>query len=388
MSSVLITNAQLRKSLSAVRSLGARGIKTVVCDETIFTPAGFSRFCTKNMAYPNPRRYPEKFYSWLLDTLRRYKCNVLFPMDDDTLEVVMQNKEELEKECLLPLPSIESYHIACDKTKSVEFVLKAGVSCPRTVYPQSEEDLFKAVAELAFPLVIKPRKSSGSRGIRIVNNKEELMCEYKSVSEAFSQPQVQEYIGNGDRYDVCMIFSKDNEIRASFIQKELRHFPVDTGPSTLQESVLYPELLEMAMKIMSKLKWYGVVEIEFMIDSRDNKPKFMEINPRFWNSLHMATLAGIDFPWMLYKIATEGDVEKAFSYEIGVKCQWLLPGDILHYIFNKNRRKMQPPLFGGKKYKMHDDIISKNDFLPVFGFILACFRYLFDINKWIFLFKR
>jgi len=32
------------------------------------------------------------------------------------------------------------------------------------------------------------------------------------------------------------------------------------------------------------LDWHGVAMVEFWIDSRDGKPKLMEINPRFWGT--------------------------------------------------------------------------------------------------------
>ena len=49
---------------------------------------------------------------------------------------------------------------------------------------------------------------------------------------------------------------------------------------------------------------------------------------------------------------------------------------------------MQPPFLAGKKYGVYDDIISSKDPLPTLGFILACLRYLFDINMWKLIFKR
>ena len=37
-----------------------------------------------------------------------------------------------------------------------------------------------------------------------------------------------------------------------------------------------------------------------------NEPKLIEVNPRFWGSLALAIYAGIDFPYLLYKLAMEG----------------------------------------------------------------------------------
>jgi len=388
MKTVLLTNGQQRKTLAVARSLGKRGIRVITSDETYMNPTGFSKYCHKSLVYPNPKTYPEKFYNWLCETIVKYECDVLFPMDDDTLDIVMENLEELNRLCIVPVSSIESYHIASDKGNSTRLAEEVKVPCPKTLYIKDLSELEKVEEVLSFPMIIKPRKSSGSRGIRVVCNKADLIEHYNIIHKDHLYPIIQECIGLGTRYDVCLLFDKNNKLKASFTQKELRHFPVEMGPSTLQQSIVYPEIEEMALKIMNKLKWYGIIEFEFMLDSNDGKIKFMEINPRFWASLQMSIYSGVDFPWLLYNIAIGENIKKHISYDTGIMCRWLLPGDILHFISNKERNKMMPPIWGGKKYKVYDDILSKDDPLPLLGFILACIRYAFDIKMWKLMFKR
>jgi len=102
----------------------------------------------------------------------------------------------------------------------------------------------------------------------------------------------------------------------------------------------------------------------------------------------MGINAGVDFPWLLYKIAVDGDVEPVKQYQTGIMCRNLLPGDILHYIFNNDRKNMNPPFWSGKSDGIRDDIISKDDPMPIVGFITACLRYLFDKRMWKFLLRR
>jgi predicted ATP-grasp superfamily ATP-dependent carboligase len=64
--------------------------------------------------------------------------------------------------------------------------------------------------------------------------------------------------------------------------------------------------------------------VEFKLDRRDGIPKLMEINGRFWNSLPLAIAAGVDFPFLLYQMATAGDAPECFNYRVGVKSRWLL----------------------------------------------------------------
>lgn len=385
---VLLTNGQQRKTLAVVRSLGIRNIKVIVAEETRFNPSAFSKYCCKSLVSPSAKKNPNEYYNWLCEVLIEYKCDVMFPMDDDVFEIVMKNERELLKICSIVLPTMQNYLRASDKSNATKLAREVGVPCPQTLHPKKLCDLLSLIEPMKFPLVIKPRVSSGSRGIRIVNNREEFIKVYLEIHDIYEFPIIQEYIGIGDRYDVCLLFDNDNKLKAQFVQREIRHFPIDIGPSTMQESVEAPVVLEYALRIMKNLPWKGIVELEFIVDAKDNKFKFMEINPRFWGSLQMAITAGVDFPWMLYNLSGEGKIDATFKYKSGLMCSWLLPGDILHFIANKDRKKMNPPFLAGKKYGAHDDIISTKDPLPVPGFILACFRYLFDKNMWKLIFKR
>lgn len=381
MSFVLLTDAQQRKTLAATRSLGKRGVKVLAAERTRFTPTAFSRYCHRHLVSPVPADR-EAYIHWLRRTLAQYPCDLVVPMDDETMRVVMEHREELEACCRLPLPPAASYRVAADKGLAVRAASAAGLDCPETFLPRSREEVSRLSGNLRYPVVIKPRQSSGSRGIRIVRDRTELTETYAAVHQVYPEPLIQEYIPQGDRYDVCLLFGRNQEVKASFVQKEIRHFPLEMGPSTVQESVWCPALLKQALDLMRRLPWFGVVEIEFMIDPRDGRAKFMEINPRFWNSLQAAIQAGVDFPWLLYRLALGQEVETVSTYQTGIKCRWLLPGDLLHFLTNRDRARMDPPFWSGRKQDVYDDLVSLSDPLPVVGFCLACLRYFPDPGMW------
>jgi biotin carboxylase len=258
------------------------------------------------------------------------------------------------------------------------------VPVPSTLFPDGpdDEELRRAGRSLGYPLVIKPRHSSGSRGIRVVRSEAELLRSYPETHSSYPNPILQQYIEPGPRYDVCLLMDGQGDVKAEFAQKELRHFPLDRGPSTLQESVLAPRLVEQAKALLRSLPWHGVAELEFMVDPRDGVPKLMEINPRFWNSVQLAVFAGVDFPWLLYRMAMGEELAPVREYEVGVRCKWLLPGDLLHFAANRDRFRMDPPVWAGKSYNVRDDICSKSDPGPMLGFGAACLRYCMSRNMW------
>ncbi|MEK7841470.1 MAG: ATP-grasp domain-containing protein, partial [Deltaproteobacteria bacterium] len=142
-----------------------------------------------------------------------------------------------------------------------------------------------------------------------------------------------------------------------------------------RESVKNDEIRDIAISLLKSLNWVGVAMVEFRVDARDGKAKLMEINPRFWGSLQLAILSGMDFPYLLYKMAVDGDVEPVWDYETGIRCRWLIPGDILHFISNPERLRLNPSFFTRTQ---GDDIISAADPMPIVGRVSSVLPFLFD----------
>jgi predicted ATP-grasp superfamily ATP-dependent carboligase len=246
-----------------------------------------------------------------------------------------------------------------------------------------------AAKKIKFPLVIKPTRSSGSRGIVYVQKEENLMEDYLSVHRTYPFPMIQEFIPpGGQSYGAFLLFNRNAEPRAVFAHRRLREFPVKGGPSTFRESVHKPELIDMSVRLLKSINWYGVAMVEYKEDPRDGQCKMMEINPRFWGSLPLSIVAGVDFPYLLYKMVMEGDIEPVMDYPEGKRCRWLLPGDILHFIFNPKRFKLEPSFFDFSKNNRYDDFISWKDPGPTLGFFIILLRNLFNINKWKHVFDR
>lgn len=385
---VLLTNGQLRKTLSVVRSLGKRNIETFSSEETIWNVSGFSKYCAKNLINPSPVKRPDDYMEWLDRTINRYGIDTLFPMDDAAMALVVKNQNHLIKKVKFTVPSETLYEMTSDKWEAVRLAENSGLDCPVTILPKNAEELESCIDKVGFPAIVKARKSSGSRGIRAVSNYDELLATYKEVNDEYPCPMIQQRIPTGPRFDVCLLFDEQSKLKASFAQKEIRHFPIEMGPSTVQQSIPLPELVAKCSKMFENIGWTGIAEVEFMLDVSTGKYVFMEINPRFWNSLELAVHCGIDFPYYLYQISRGIDPGFIAEYEEGLYCSWLLPGDILHFIFNKSRFHMDPPLLGGSAYKVHDDILSWSDPMPIAGFAAACIKYSLDPKMWKFFFKR
>jgi predicted ATP-grasp superfamily ATP-dependent carboligase len=129
----------------------------------------------------------------------------------------------------------------------------------------------------------------------------------------------------------------DGELKAAFCHRRLREKPPWGGVSVYCESVpLDQNLLEKSFALLKALDWQGVAMVEFKVDRSDGQAKLMEVNGRFWGSLQLAIDAGINFPLLLYRLATGENIPGQFEYRVGLKSRWLL-GDLDHLLIRLRR---------------------------------------------------
>jgi predicted ATP-grasp superfamily ATP-dependent carboligase len=222
-----------------------------------------------------------------------------------------------------------------------------------------------------------------------VKKRGDLISSYQSVHERYPFPLIQEWIPDGGgTFGFSALFDEASNVKAAFVHKKLRMYPVQGGPSTLREGVEHPQIMEWGLSLLKSLNWVGVGMVEFKVDPRDGVPKLMEINPRFWGSLQLAIVSGVDFPYLILRIARRESFEPVLHYEAGKRCRWLLLGDILHFLNNPNRLHLHPSFFHFFDANTSYDILSKDDPLPLLGSVATFFTFLYDAEMKRFLERR
>jgi predicted ATP-grasp superfamily ATP-dependent carboligase len=368
MSYVIVTDGRSRASVPIIRSLGRRGIKIISGDSLRICSSFFSKYTKKRIIYPDPDKYPEEFVSYMLDYVRKNDVEMIIPVRDGAAMALSKYKEELSKYTAIPLADYKTMSAARDKAQTMKIAEDIGIPHPRTEY-STHPNFSQINSSFVFPLVVKPRESSGSRGIVYVDSPQDLEKTYNEVSSKYGPSMIQEYIPYGGAYGVSMLF-REGKQKAFFTHKRLREYPPSGGPSTLRESVRHPIAEKYASDLLKHMKWHGVAMCEFRVDSRDNVPKLMEINPRFWGSLSLAIFAGVDFPYLLYNVGLGNDVESVSDYRLNVRTRWLLMGDILWFLKNPEKLKALPEFMKFRDKDLGYDIESFEDPLPAIGAIL------------------
>lgn len=389
MSKVLVTDVGGRNVVSIIRSLGRRSIEVIGAETTRWALGRFSKYCSSLLVYPSPINCPNEWLAWLINEISQHQYDMIMPVSDYCIEIIAKNRSAIEQYTKVGIIDYSTWIKAKNKALTLKIAMREHIPCPKTRFISNIDEVKEAAKQVQYPVVIKPTESTGSRGIVYVQKEECLVKHYLKVHSKFQFPMIQEFIPpGGNSYGVFMLFDQNSEPKAVFVHKRLREFPVKGGPSTLRESVHKPELVEMSKRLLKFINFYGVAMVEYKEDPRDKQCKLMEINPRFWGSLPLAIVAGVDFPYLLYKMVVEGDFEPVLDYPDGIRCRWFLPGDILHFLTNPHRFKMKPGFFNFSKNNRTDDFISWEDIGPTFGFFLIAFINIFNISKWKHVFCR
>jgi predicted ATP-grasp superfamily ATP-dependent carboligase len=363
--SVLVLDGYWNKSVAAVRSLGRFGLRVGVGECTRFATAFFSRHCARRFVHPSPVESPDAFVDALARELAGGRYDVVMPMEFSTQQVVTRHRARLSPLARIPFAEPAVAGRLNDKAEVMREAARLGIACPGTFFPSGPDEAAAMAGRLPYPVLVKPRGSSGGRGIRGVEAAGDFPAVYAEVHARYPGPIVQEWLpAGGGALGVAVLMNFDSQPRAAFAYRRLREYPLSGGPGTLRESIDDAALCDTAVTLLAAMGWTGPAMVEFKVDPRDGVPKLLEVNPRFWGSLGHAIACDVDFPVMLYKMAVAGDVAAAPAATAGIRTRSLLHGELMHFLASPDRFRMTPGLLD---FSVPDDLLSWDDPMPAFG---------------------
>jgi predicted ATP-grasp superfamily ATP-dependent carboligase len=95
----------------------------------------------------------------------------------------------------------------------------------------------------------------------------------------------------------------DGRVLASVTARRTRQYPVEFGhSSSFVETVNEPAVEDAATRLLAAMRYTGLAEVEFKYDQRDGRYKLLEVNPRVWTWHALCGAAGVDFPYLLWRV--------------------------------------------------------------------------------------
>ena len=296
------------QGLGIARSLGRRGVRVAVLDDEV-SIARTSRYVQHSLRVPTLRSTEDTIQA-LQDASRRFELDgwVLFPTREESVAAVAQHRDELARTFRVPTPTWETVRVAWDKRQTYQVADRLGIATPRCWFPRSESDLSQIKCD--GPVVIKPAikehffYATGAKAWR-ADDRAELRQKFRRATAIIPAEEVivQEVVpGDGKRQLAYCAFVKDGEPVGAMTVVRHRQHPSDFGrASTLVETVDLPELEAPSLRLLREMGYYGLVELEFKRDERDDVVKLLDVNARTWGYHSLGAASGVDFPALLHR---------------------------------------------------------------------------------------
>lgn len=237
-----------------------------------------------------------------------------------------------------------------NKRRQYELAEVVGTPYPRTLYPETMEEVQRIKHEVEYPVFVKPyyghlfREKFGGphKGFK-VDSPQALVGRFKEILPAGLQVMVQSIIlgPKTNHFKVNAYIGKTGEPLAIFTLSKIRQYPPQFGVGTLVESVRYPKLVELGLKFFRGIGYRGIGSIEFKKDERGGQFHMIELNPRLWQQNIQAPMCGINFPLIQYMDVTGQTPAPQTEFREGVKW-WDTKADFQSFWWYFRRGQLSP----------------------------------------------
>lgn len=297
-------------AVSIARSLTPDGIEVIALGTRGIDPVRRSRHCQRYVRIRSPEGgLQAAWLAWLTEHAQALPGAVLLPAEDEALELIAHHRAQLVGLGYHPFEADDQALLAMlDKADTAQIARAARLPQPHTVVVSDDESLERAVAELGFPLALKPLYSHvlarlpGWGKLEVAHDRErldELMSELRAQRV---EVLATELIPGGDDQLVSYYsyIDEHGEPLVHFCKQQLRAHPPQFGLSTYHRSFWDPEVAEAGLRFFAAAGVRGLVNVQFKRDARNGRLMLIECNHRFTAANELVRLSGINLARLTY----------------------------------------------------------------------------------------
>lgn len=304
----IVLQASGPNALGIIRGLARAGVRVLAADHDPRALGLLSRYATA-VPMADPLTEPDRFIEDLLALGRGAGAGgVLFPTHDEAIATIGPHEDAVDAVLRRPWSPWATMRRIIDKGHQHETARRIGFPVPATVTPRDDADVVAAASELRFPVVLKPRYAPEFRRrfraqVLEAHDAGELRTAWELAAEY--RPQISEVIPGGDDHLWSLGSYRDREGRAlaSFTGRKLRQWPPRFGTARSAESRWDPGLATRCHALLDALGFHGISQVEVKRDPRDGRDHLIEVNPRSWLWVGLATRSGVNLPYACWRDA-------------------------------------------------------------------------------------
>jgi len=276
--------------LGVIRSLGRMGVPVHVVHEDVLAPAAASKYVHGRWQWNPGSAHPDHVRVGLTRLAERIgRPSVLVATDDAGAIFLAEHGEPLRGWFLFSAPDRDLPRRAAGKDSLVRLCRELDFPCPETTLRTSLDDALDFVDRVGLPVFAKrarPWRSAPEthrRSTTLVRTRDELAALFLSPVAAADDPLVlQELVPGGPHADWFFHAYCDDRstCRPGFTGIKLRSYPPHAGITTLGRTAVNDRLRGEVERLLRDLGYRGLVDLDLRFDSRDERYKLLDFNPR------------------------------------------------------------------------------------------------------------
>jgi len=226
----------------------------------------------------------------ILDIIRKKKIQVVMIGSAFDLLFFAKHKDQIEGEtgALVIVSPLETVRIAGDKWMTVAFLRDHGFPYPRSFMPENIDEAVVMAEDMGYPVILKPRFGTGSRGMHLVRDEHQLRKVFDVDLSHILQQCISLPEGRLKDEFTCSAFTcKKGKVVGTFVARRV----LKGGNSVIVEVVDVPEIHSLVQRIAESLPSMGSLNVQLMLGKTGPVP--FELNARLSGTI--ATRAHFGF---------------------------------------------------------------------------------------------
>ncbi len=259
---------------------------------------------------PYPTHGWEKLHEAIKRIATQTQMNTLIPCLDAELPLLIRNQSLLEKEGIQMLLPTESQFDLRSKDRLTDLCEKINCSYPKTQNVNSIDELVQTLpSDFIFPVVVKGKYYKAY----IVHHLDEAILKSLEITREWGFPiLIQKLIYGKEINLVGLGDGNGNLLGQVSIKKQLT---THLGKVWTAVTIHDEKLDQLAKKFCNFTQWKGPFELECI--KTESEIFMIEINPRFPAWVYFATGVGINLPYQLVELLTQGKMNPCQNYPAG-----------------------------------------------------------------------
>lgn len=236
----------------------------------------------KELAFtPAPLVRDPAYKDLILSLIEKENIDYYIPLIDEEL-LLAKSEIEIESSVHVIAPGPAFIELCLNKYNLMNFLRQHNLSHIESYLGHEYDD------QLNYPIFVKPVSGRGSRGIRIINNKEQLYAYYSlecyKPEEVLIQPVI-----NGQEYTVGITTNNRNQVLSIGSKRILSKRGITQMAVTEDNQIINDSVI----RLVELMNPRGPINVQLFL-TEDGEIQIFEINPRFSTTTILEIEAGVN----------------------------------------------------------------------------------------------